>query len=415
MTLKSKMSVEELKTKTTDKNSSDKILSEDNAYRITERLAFPRLIGSEGEKKAIEMVVDEFSKAGYNSINRQKFKTSFHNLIYSRYIFLILGSGLILLALSIYITPILTLGLLVLAIFLSFKALKVATSTKIKSSKNAKNNYETENIWVELKSKNSNCKVIFMGHWDSKSQLFPTSTRVMIFLIFTFSSLILYLLYFILSLLKIFINFNLVILNNILLDICIIIALIGALNYFNKTKNNSPGAFDNAAAVGSVIELARYYKKNPTSNTDLLFLSTGSEELNLGGAIHFIQKFKDEFDKNTTFFINLDFIGGSELIRLTSSYGIPRKSSSKKLNKLFLESAKEQKIKIKDIYAPTGVWSDYMPIVQEGFEACWLGSEPGLKYVHTDKDNMDLISKRGLKNILNLCIDVVRKLETEYS
>ena len=207
MTLKPKMSVEELKNNTTDKISTDKIFSEDNAYRITESLAFPRLIGSEGEKKAIEIVVDEFRKAGYNSINRQKFKTSFHNLIYSRYIFLVLGSGLVLLALSTYITPILTLGLLVLVIFLSFKALKVATSTKMKSSKNTKYIYETENIWVNLKSKNSNCKVIFMGHWDSKSQLFPTATPIMIFLIFTFSSRILYLIYFILSLLKISIGF----------------------------------------------------------------------------------------------------------------------------------------------------------------------------------------------------------------
>ncbi|MFX1298481.1 MAG: M28 family peptidase, partial [Promethearchaeota archaeon] len=140
-----------------------------------------------------------------------------------------------------------------------------------------------------------------------------------------------------------------------------------------------------------------------------------SEELNLGGAIHFIQKFKDKLDKKTTFFINLDLIGGSELIRLISSYGIPRKSSSKKLNRLILESAEKNKFKIKDIYAPTGVWSDYMPIVQEGFEACWLGSQPGLKQVHTERDNMDLISFEGLKNILTLCTDIINELDNEYN
>jgi hypothetical protein len=56
-----------------------------------------------------------------------------------------------------------------------------------------------------------------------------------------------------------------------------------------------------------------------------------------------------------------------------------------------------------------------MPIIQEGFEACWIGSEPGLKYVHTKHDNMDLISKKGISNVLNLCTDVVKKLETEYN
>ena len=413
MILKTNMKVQKIENKNMDGNTSSNNLNEDNAYRITERLAFPRLIGSEGEKKARKIVVDEFTKAGYNPIHRDDFKTSFHSWIFTRYIFLIIGSVLLFLALSVYINPYLTIAVFVLGLYGSFKALSISVSTKIRLCKNEIYNHDTENIYVNLKSQNSKAKVIFIGHWDSKSQSFSTSTRVMIFIIFIFGTLILFLIFFILSLLKIFIDSNLPFLNNILLDTCIVIAIIGAFNYFNKTGNESPGAFDNATAVGTIMELARFYKKNPINNIDLHFLCTGSEELNLGGAIHFIQKYKDKFDKNSTFFINLDFIGGAELIRLMSSYGIPRKSSSDKLNKLFLESAEELKIKIKDIYAPTGVWSDYMPIVQEGFEACWLASQPGLKYVHTKNDNMNLISKEGIKNILLLCVDVVTKLENE--
>ena len=116
-----------------------------------------------------------------------------------------------------------------------------------------------------------------------------------------------------------------------------------------------------------------------------------------------------------TYFINFDLIGGKELIRLITSYGIPRKTSSKKLKKLFLQSAKELKINIKDIYLPTGAWSDYMSIVQEGFEACWIGSQPGLKYVHTKKDDMELVSKEGIKNVLLLCLDVIEKLNNEFN
>jgi len=413
MIYESKMKADGLDTKIIDKNSTDTKFNVDNVYRITERLAFPRLIGSEGEKKAIEIVVNEFKEVGYDPIFRETFMTSFYNWIFIRFIFLITGSALILLALSIYINPFLTLGLFVLDIFISGKAL--GRTNSIKLSKHDIYNYETENIYTKLKSKNSKANVIFMGHWDSKSQSFPTSTRVVIFLLSVFGSLILMLIYFILSLLKIFINLNMPILNNILLDISIVIAIIGGINYFNKTGNKSPGAFDNAAAVGTVIELARYYKVNPINNIDLLFLSTSSEELNLGGAINFIQKNKDQFDKKSTYFINFDLIGGHELIRLISSYGIPRKVSSKKLNKLFLECSEELNIKLKEIYAPTGAWSDYMPIVHEDFEACWLGSQPGLKFVHTKKDTMNLISKEGLKNILLLCIDVVKKLENEYN
>ncbi|MFX1419579.1 MAG: M28 family metallopeptidase [Promethearchaeota archaeon] len=413
--MNSNMNVKELKNEAGKKVTSEKKLNEDNAYRITERLAFPRLTGSEGDKKAREIIVEEFKNVGYNPIYRDKFITSSYNWNFVRMMFIIIGSTLLLMALSFYINPFLTLGLALVNIFITFKALSISVSNKIKLSKNENYNYETENLYVDLKSQISKAKVIFMGHWDSKSQSFSPSVRIIIFLISVFGGFILFLVYIILSLLRIFININISILNNILLDVCIIVALIGIINYFNKTDNHSPGAFDNAAAVGTIVELARYYKNNPQKNIDLIFLSTGSEELNLGGAIHYIQKFKDKFDKNSTFFINLDFIGGSELIRLISSYGIPRKSSSKKLNSLILESAEKNKFKIKDVYAPTGVWSDYMPIVQEGFEACWLSSQPGIKYVHTEKDNMDLISKEGIKNILVLCTDIINKLDDEYN
>ena len=40
-------------------------VDENNAYRITERLAFPRLTGSDGEPKALGILVEEFKKAGY--------------------------------------------------------------------------------------------------------------------------------------------------------------------------------------------------------------------------------------------------------------------------------------------------------------------------------------------------------------
>jgi putative aminopeptidase FrvX len=319
------------------------------------------------------------------------------------------------LALSFYINPLITIGIFIAGLYLSYRTLKISTTARIKLSKHEEYNYETQNIFADLKSKNSKGTIIFMAHWDSKSQTYPTSTRILIFLVFLCGSLLLFVIYIILAILHIIFNWILPILNNILLDFCLILAAIGALNYFNKTSNKSLGAYDNAAAVGIILELARFYKLNPLENIDITFLSTSSEELNLGGAGVFMQKYKDNLDRKTTYFINLDLIGGSDLIRLTSSYGIPRRSSSLKLNKIILESAEELQIKVKDIYAPTGVWSDYMPVVQEGFEACWLGSEPGLKYVHTAHDNMNLVSKKGIKMILDLCVDVVKKLENEVN
>ena len=410
MVLASKMNIQKLESKKPKKSITDLELDVENAYRITEKLAFPRLIGSEGEKKAIEIILEEFDKAGFNLIHRDKFKTSFYNWTVLRYIFFPIGICLVLLALSFYINTWLSFGVILVNLYIAKKCLGLATDREIRYSKNEKNNFETENIYCSVESNNSKAKVVFMAHWDTKSQTFPSNIRVLIFIVSVFGILIMLATFLILSIIKLFVPFNYLVLNNTLFSICVVIAIIGNLNYFNKTGDKSPGAYDNAAAVGTIIELAKFYRNNPKDNLDLIFLCTSSEELNLGGAKNFIQKYKNELERSSTYFINLDLIGGNGLIRLITSYGIPRKVSSQKLKDLFFHSAQELKIDIKDIYVPTGAWSDYMPIVQEGFEACWLGSQPGLKCVHTKKDNMSLVSKEGIKNVLLLCESVVDKI-----
>ncbi len=415
MILKSKMNVQELNTKIRDEGFSDKKPNEDIAYQITEKLAFPRLVGSKGEKKAIQIILDEFKKVEYNTIHRESFKTSFYNWIFLRYAFIPIGIGLILLAVSFFINSWLTLGFIALNIFMASKILGLATTDKIHLLKDREKNYDTENIYVDLKSKNAKATIIFMGHWDSKSQTFPSSIRIIISLITLLSFFIMLLIYLIFAIIELIFSFNNSIADFVLLYSSITFAIIANLNYFNKTGNNSPGAYDNAAAVGVIIELARYFKENPLENIDLICLCTSSEELNLGGAKDFIKNHKHDFDKKSTYFINFDLIGGKELIKVVTSYGIPRKESSKKLNDLFLTSAKELNIKANKTYLITGAWSDYMPIVQEGFEACWIGSQPGLKYVHTKKDDMNLVSKQGIRNILLLCVDVVNKINDELN
>jgi hypothetical protein len=414
MTLKSKMRVEELKNNRKEKSTPDNIFSESNAYRITERLAFPRLIGSEGEKRAIEIVLNEFKEAGYNSVSRDSFKTSFYNWIVLRYAFIPIGIFLTLLAVSFMFNHWLALGLIVLNVYIALKILGLATTDKVHLLKDANKNYDTENIYAKLKTNNSKVTIVFMAHWDSKSQTFSSLIRIIIFMTSALGFFILLLIYLILTIIQLIVPFNNFILDITLFITSFVLALIANLSYFNKTGNDSPGAYDNAAGVGVVIELARYYKNNPMDHTNFTFLCTSSEELNLAGAKQFIQKHKNKLDKNSTYFINFDLIGGHELIRLITSYGIPRKNSSKKLKTLFLESGNKINIRLKDIYLPTGAWSDYMPIVHEGFEACWLGSQPGLKFVHTKKDNMDLVSEEGIKNLLLLCVDVVKKLVSEY-
>ncbi|GAH44416.1 unnamed protein product, partial [marine sediment metagenome] len=111
-------------------------IDENLAYEITKRLSFPRLVGSEGEKRAIKVVVDEFEKGGYNTVNREKFKTSLYNWKRIELIFLTMGILYILLAISYYNIPILSLVIVALIVICILKLLKISDSTKIKLMKN---------------------------------------------------------------------------------------------------------------------------------------------------------------------------------------------------------------------------------------------------------------------------------------
>ncbi len=384
-------------------------IDENNAYRITERLSFPRLIGTEGEKKAIEIVIDEFQKAGYKVI-REEFETSFFNWILARFIFLPLSAILILAAYLLMISPISSIFLSISLLLVGMYATRFSGSGEEPRGKK----YITENIYGKLISPDAKLDVLYMAHWDSKSQTFSSLLRIIIFIIAIFGALILSLLNIIGGIISLTGNLDPNYYWAVLIS-SIVVGIIASLNVFNKTGNESPGALDNAASVGVMLELARYFKANPPTHINLTFISTGSEELNLGGANAFIRNHKNELDPVRTYFINFDGIGGKGIIRLITSYGFPKKSSSDKLNTLFLDVAKELGIVCKSIWLPVGAWSDYMPVIKAGFEACWLASQGSMLNVHRASDNMETISKTGLKNALLLNIGVIEKLDSEFS
>jgi len=390
-------------------------IDENLAYEITKRLSFPRLVGSEGEKKAIKVVLDEFEKVGYNNVNREKFKTSLYNWKRIELLFLIFGILYILLAISYYNLPILSLVIILLIVISVLKLSKISDPNRIKLMKNDRYNFETENIYVNLKSKSSLANLIFIAHYDSKSQVYSSIVRIYSIMASVFGGIILLVVFFVLSVLKIIFAFNNLILDNILLGVSIVIGILAISNFFNKIGNKSPGATDNATSVGTVIALSKYFKNNPLENIDFTFLITGSEELNLGGAIDFIQKHKNELDKDITYFINYDLVGALGVLINVTSHGIPKKTTSTKLNELFRNSSKDLGIEIKEIYVPMGAGGDHMPIVNLGYKACALGSAGCIKYVHSKKDTMSLVSKEGLKNIFSLSIEVANRLNKELT
>ncbi len=388
---------------------------ENFAYNIIEKLSFPRLVGTSGNKKAVDIICKVFEDAGYDTTKRESFKTDFFDWAMARYIFFPLGISLILIALSFFKSPFLTFFILGVVTLLAVNYRGILKTLKTRYLKNENNIYETENIYAELKCKSPKAKVIFMAHYDTKSQTFSSIFRIIIMLTAVFGLISLYFLFLVLTLIKLFFVFNFPLLNVVLLLLSIIIAMIGFLNYFNKTGNESCGSYDNASGVATIIALAKYFKANPIEHLDFIFLATGSEEINLKGAKDFIKKHKDHLDKKTTYIINLDSVGASGPLKLITRFGIPPKYTSKEIDQLFMESAKELNLDVKELYLPIGAWADNMPFVKKKYKASWIISPGALKYVHTKRDDMSIISKPKLKDMLQLCLEVVKKIRRELA
>ncbi|HEY0089596.1 MAG TPA: M28 family peptidase, partial [Candidatus Lokiarchaeia archaeon] len=300
---------------------------ENNAFNIIKRISFPRLVGSDGERKARKVISEELNKAGYDSIKREKFETGFYNLNFIRYLFLFTGILIVLLGILFYLNYLTTILIIFLMIIMIIKCRVVSSSKEVKLSKNEFKRYETENIYANLRSKNSKAKVILLGHYDSKGQTFSISLRKILFSNAIFGIIITMIIYFIFFSIKIFFNYIAFEFSLILLIVCITVGIITIINFFNKTNNMSNGACDNGSSVGILIELARYFKKNPMNNLDIIFLFPSSEEINLGGSKIFLNKHKNDLDKTDTYFINYDVIGTNGKLNLITDYGFPKKTS----------------------------------------------------------------------------------------
>lgn len=387
----------------------------ENAYRITERISFPRLIGSEGEKKAISIVKEEFEKIGYNPVS-EAFETDFSNWVLSQYAFPLVGILLLINAIVFIFFPWISIIPSIIIVLAASFFTRLGDIELFKFGKK----YQTENIFGKLDAPDPKFTVIFMGHYDSKSQVFPMIVRIIVLIVTVFGGLITALVTFIGGIIKTIMFFllgvnpvsNPLILgwNAATLTLGIMTCIVASLNYFNKVGNNSPGAIDNGVSVATVLELARYFKEAPHNKVNFIFLCPSSEELNLGGAREFIKQHKSDLDKQTTYFINFDGIGTDAKVGNVTSYGFPRKVASRRLKELYDAAAEELDIPYYNVYLPVGAWSDFMPALAAGYQACWLESMGALKNVHTRTDDMSKVSKKGIKEALQLTIRVIEKL-----
>lgn len=384
-----------------------------NAREIATELAFPRLVGTEGEAKAQEIISKKFESIG-NSFNVEELKCSdFPINIVFRIVLPI--AALMLLGGRLFSEPLLGLNNPIGSLIFSILALiwLALSSTIINQSFGRVapigRIFETKNFISEITPINPKGHLIYVSHYDSKSQFYPGLVRILLFIVGLITGFI-------------------YAIQAIGRSICILIAVsptgfwdpsiyfflvtfcLNLLLILNFVGNRSPGAIDNATGVGTVLELLRIFKMDPLENLKLSFVITAAEELGLYGAADYVKRRRGQMDPKTTYFLNYDGIGKGKTILLTS-YGIPPKKTSPILNKLIGEVVEEHSLKdsFSKVYLPIGAATDHVPIQRAGYEVTMLGSF--ISEFHTSKDSAAKIEDKSLKIAGIIGLEIAKKLD----
>jgi hypothetical protein len=167
------------------------------------------------------------------------------------------------------------------------------------------------------------------------------------------------------------------------------------------------GADDNASGVAGVIELARYFSTNKVKEkTNFLFICFSGEELGLFGSKYFTEHPTIELTE-ATYMINMDMIG--RLNPTTKSVSISGSGTSPLWEPT-----------IKSMNSKLSIKTDSSGIGPSDHSSFYLKDIPVLHFFtgshsdyHKPSDDWDKINYSGEKEVLELIIAVIEKLDTE--
>ena len=376
------------------------------AYHHIRQLAFPRLVGSTGEADARAYIVKQFTELGLHVVKEPFYFTKFPAEVLPR----ILCGLFVPVVLSVpwfgerFPIPV------CLACLLSLSVAMFCTQwqKRFEGLYDVGRRHYSENI-IATNSAEQNSKtpvLLFVAHYDSKSQVLPIAVRAVAYGIAILGIMVLTAA----TVVKV-ITFT-------WLPGYIVWSLAGITTFcllllqINLTQNRSPGGFDNASGVGVMLEIARVSMARGEKKS-ITFLAAGAEEYGMCGALRYIQKHADEYDRNHTYVINLDGLGVGKGVNLVTRYGIPPVRTTRRLAETFWTSGASLGGQVWERYLPIGVGLDSIPIASRGFETITLTAgdvgSVALK-IHSKQDRSDLIDVESLQQVGALIVDVIERI-----
>ncbi len=201
-----------------------------------------------------------------------------------------------------------------------------------------------------------------------------------------------------------------------LLALLIVPAIVYAL-FFNMGRQGGgtvPGAVDNLAASALTVALCRLLVSNPAyipEDTEIRFISFGSEEAGLRGSRAYVARHLDELKRLDARLLNIEMVGHPEIAILTSDLHGTVKQSPEMVAGV-VEAAGRAGVPHKVKPAAFGVGTDAAPFSQAGLKATVLipfqVPQQMVAFYHTDRDGPERMTLEPLLNVLKLAVEWVR-------
>lgn len=164
-----------------------------------------------------------------------------------------------------------------------------------------------------------------------------------------------------------------------------------------------PGANDNASGISLLLELARYYGKNPLPYS-VAFMAFGAEEAGLVGSNFYTNHPLFSLAK-IRFLINLDLLGtGEEGIMVVNATKFPKQFElldSLNQNKNYVSAVKKR--------GPAAN-SDHYFFFQKGVPSFFIYTLGGISAYHDIHDRKETLPLTKFKEVFNLLIDFLKTI-----
>ncbi|MFX1444633.1 MAG: M28 family peptidase [Promethearchaeota archaeon] len=408
------------------------IINTEKLFEYVKLFSFPRLAGTEGERKAVKLVSETFKKIGFQNeqITKQNFEFSnFYSTIFIKLMIVMNIFIISILLLVKYLYPFLILIIICIMFIILISTHRLFRHPELNCfwEKHFGKNISATNVFAKIPADTSSQRelgdIIVSAHLDSKSQTYQTIWRVLLFRIWMYFEIFFGICYFIFIIdyheFSIYFRETILIFEFFIGLSAALVILSNFFLLFLNTENKSLGALDNASGMSIVFELSSFFKINPLNNFNIWFCQFSAEEIGTMGSRNFIDKYEYQFVKGKTFQINFDMVSAQNLkknqVEFIKSYGLlPRKKISPILNDYIQESARLENININSFHVTVGAHTDSIPFHLRKFDSIDITTRSAAKYTHSREDVPEKVDPIILTEAYSLVRRIILLLDDQY-